>query len=617
MSHNNKEETTRKIIIAVHEGLANVYNYRIFQYLRPETCLKLETSTEKYGKMQYYVQLLGYYYNTLPGLVIYESFEDFLAMIHKQQTVDNLAAAKKAYYVVFLPKNYKSNDNEDGVGGIGGSGVHHNGFGGMNAESAWSQSSPYEDPKSRVSATHWNMIKEYNVCAMNAMNPKLPMISCFTPRLEKLSDPQKTLHSLIWITDALLYVYSHHGTHSSTALNVEVSIADRYRLQHNQRCMHLTYPYGVDHINGKDLPLRPWNKTLPYIFNTMKTCGDGLTYFDKKMSESKSKLIARKIAEENYLNDPSGIDYVTAIKGLVGCYMKMAVVDVTNSRNLYDGVCLKHLDVALKYDERDTLKCRNLKLKCLLYAARYEAYLEELKKEKFYDEKKLHRIDSTLSWNVTFCYMKLYGAEHQLTIESIKKSIQHHEYILYVLISMKATDCSNLRNQRDVTRHQVYYYEYGQFWLSHKDVFLFIVQHVLYYFLDSKSRPITKFLSSANRPFTIQQTPLLFEPQCSNTNCPNQAASPQPQLFECKNCHTTHFCSEQCQLSYNDKKHSVQCEMIKKSKRIYKHYMEKLDIVHIPHKAKHIAKRKDDEKHQHDNDDQEEQDEDEDRKSVV
>ena len=41
----------------------------------------------------------------------------------------------------------------------------------------------------------------------NPMNLKLPMIPCFTPRLEKLNDPQKTLHSLIWISYSLHYLF--------------------------------------------------------------------------------------------------------------------------------------------------------------------------------------------------------------------------------------------------------------------------------------------------------------------------------------------------------------------------------------------------------------------------
>ncbi len=58
-------------------------------------------------------------------------------------------------------------------------------------------------------------------------------------------------------------------------------------------------------------------------------------------------------------------------------------------------------------------------------------------KKKILNEKKLYRTDWTLSWNITFCYFKLYGNKNNKTIESIKKSIQNHEYILYNLINIK------------------------------------------------------------------------------------------------------------------------------------------------------------------------------------
>ena len=118
--------------------------------------------------MEYYIQLLGYYYGTLPGMVIYENYDDFLSMIYKQQTIDNLAAAKKAQYIVFLPKNYKANDPLNGIGGIGGghndniNGIHSTSSSPLSSsrmrrnsgDSGSSNSSPYDDPKSRVSATH-------------------------------------------------------------------------------------------------------------------------------------------------------------------------------------------------------------------------------------------------------------------------------------------------------------------------------------------------------------------------------------------------------------------------------------------------------------------------------
>ena len=38
----NKEAAMKRTLIAVHQGLANIYNHRIFQYVRPELCIKLE-----------------------------------------------------------------------------------------------------------------------------------------------------------------------------------------------------------------------------------------------------------------------------------------------------------------------------------------------------------------------------------------------------------------------------------------------------------------------------------------------------------------------------------------------------------------------------------------------
>ena len=74
-----------------------------------------------------------------------------------------------------------------------------------------------------------------------------------------------------------------------------------------------------------------------------------------------------------------------------------------------------------------------------LYSGKYKEYLLELEKDKFYDENKLHRIDSTLLWNVTFCYFKLYGNNNNKTIESIKKSIKNHQNILYININKNIT----------------------------------------------------------------------------------------------------------------------------------------------------------------------------------
>ena len=70
----------------------------------------------------------------------------------------------------------------------------------------------------------------------------------------------------------------------------------------------------------------------------------------------------------------------------------MKIAALNNINNVYTDKCISNLDEALKHDERDTLKCRALKLKCLLYSYQYEEYLKELK--KFYDEKN-RRIDST------------------------------------------------------------------------------------------------------------------------------------------------------------------------------------------------------------------------------
>merc|ERR550525_2253582 len=97
-----KEDQTRKTIVAVHMNLARFYDHRIFQYIRPELCIKLECTTEKFGTQSLFVQILGYYFQTTPGIVIYSTFNDFLAMIYGDQTIDNLAAAKKCSFVLFL-----------------------------------------------------------------------------------------------------------------------------------------------------------------------------------------------------------------------------------------------------------------------------------------------------------------------------------------------------------------------------------------------------------------------------------------------------------------------------------------------------------------------------------
>eukprot|EP01084_Bolivina_argentea_P144822 254003_1 len=343
----SKEDAVEKSIVEAHKGLADVYNHRLFQYIRPEFCTKVETTTEKHGVVEFYVQLLGFYHGSLPGIVIYKTFEDFLAMLYNQQTIDNLAAVKKAEYILFLAKNYK-NSNENKI----------------------TSNSPYASPQSRVSRSHWDMIKPYNVCAANSMNPKLPMIPCFTPRLDKLSHPQRTLRSVAWITHALLDIYGKKRGIPHPNTN------NKYKLS-------VTFPFGLDVIDTALMSLRPWNKTLPYIFNTMKNCGDGLTYFEKKLSEAHDKLLVHSVSKDNYFLDPSGIDYVTAIKGLSGVYMKMAVINA----KYYELAVSEYLDKALEKDKRDTLKCRDLKLKCLLFGHRYTDYLSELKNEKYYHEK--------------------------------------------------------------------------------------------------------------------------------------------------------------------------------------------------------------------------------------
>eukprot|EP01084_Bolivina_argentea_P096497 173478_1 len=408
-SGKQKEDATRRTIIAVHQGLANLYNHRLFQYVGPEFCLKLETNTEKYGKMEYYIQLLGFYHGTVPGLVIYNTFEDFLSMIYKEQTIDNLAAGKKAKYLVFLGKNHKSN--------INGIDEHNNNIGNKNNNN--NNSSPYSSPQSRVSATHWNMIKEYNVCAQNPMNQKLPMIPCFTPRLEKLIDPQKTLHLLIWVTYCLHYLFIDYSKEiNKNYIHIEIErlrneynkydqnrkispiykhdeYIDKYKLlmselggfklERKQRSIFITYPYGIAKININNLSLRPWLNTLPYIFNTMKSIGDGLKYFNKKLLEAENKIKLRKISEESYLKDPCGIDYITATKGIVGCYIKIGCYIENNK---YFKLALENLNKILLIDIRDTLKCKNLKLKCLLFNYQFKEYLNELQKDKFYNEKK-------------------------------------------------------------------------------------------------------------------------------------------------------------------------------------------------------------------------------------
>merc|ERR1712228_856100 len=70
-----------------------------------------------------------------------------------------------------------------------------------------------------------------------------------------------------------------------------------FRLDAEQNAFGIlaSFPFGLQRIDTNKLCLRPWLKTLPYIFNTMKNCGDGLTYFEKKLSEAKSKIILRKI----------------------------------------------------------------------------------------------------------------------------------------------------------------------------------------------------------------------------------------------------------------------------------------------------------------------------------
>ena len=561
--------------------------------------------------MTYYVQLLGYYHGSQPGVVVYERFEDFKAMIYKEQTIDNLAAAKKCHYIVYLPKNYKC----AGIDGIDIDDSNNNGDSQRQHNAPNNDSNPFMDPKSRVSATHWNMIKEFNVCSTSPMNPKLPVIPCWTPRLEKMSDPKQSFLSFIWISYILHYLFieyialqkripidcisSKYAQLKRTTPNCncnpltcrqqqngqwkvinkhkfKMSELGGFRLDadQNEFGMFASFPFGLNQLNVNKLCLRPWLKTLPYVFNTMQNCGDGLEYFSKKLAEAKEKIKLRKISEkQNWLQDPAGIDFINYTKGIVGVYMKIAFA-MNNDCEYYEKA-INLLDGALDRDTRDTLKCRGLKLKCLLFGHQYEAYLEELKKEKFYDEKKVHRIDSNLSWNVTFCYFLLYGRRSPKTIESVKKSIQFHCNILYILIGIKPSDCINMRNQRDLTRQLSYYYEFGHFWLSHWDVYEFIICDVLYYYLDSKSRPITEFITSSNRPFTIESTPILHNPQCINTTCPNKG-SDSVDLFQCKVSRTTYFCSEQCEKNCHDKRYGIESELIKKTKRIYKHYMDKI-----------------------------------------
>mmetsp|Transcript_36378 Transcript_36378/g.59775 ORF Transcript_36378/g.59775 Transcript_36378/m.59775 type:complete len:638 (+) Transcript_36378:108-2021(+) len=559
-----KQELIHQALVAVHKGLAKIFDVRLFQHIRPELCMKLETVDKHGEKMEYFVQLIGYYHDTLCGVVVYKSFEDFSAMIYKQQSIEQLTAASKASYVVFLRKDYDLKH----TGGSGGGGRYLSSFSQRDR-----QNTPYDCPKSRLSLAHWNMIKDWKVCATDSIDGQL-VVPSFTPRLDQMTDPQATLYSLIWILDCLFFLYKHRF--APLPQQFEVSVNEKFKLHRNQNTLKLSHPFGLHLTKPELLPLRPWSKSLPFIFAKQKNCGDGLLYFEQKIKASFAQLKAKKVEQENYILDPSGFDYVTNMRGLVGVQMKMAVLSSDTTSDVYKEKCLSNLDFLLTIDKNDATHIRTIKYKCLLYARQFDAYLEEIKNESFYSEQDIHRCDSAISWNITFCLFKLHGRKHQKVIESIKKSLQFHEYLLYVLIGMKACHCTAYSNQKELQRHYTYFYDYGHFWLSDRTVFTFIIIDVLYYYLDSKTRPMAKFLVSPNRPFTIRRSPAENDPHCSNIDCSSKSG----KLVQCKSCETSHFCSDECKKMCTDNKHGIQCEMIKKAKHIYVHYTEVL-FAHI------------------------------------
>ena len=71
------------------------------------------------------------------------------------------------------------------------------------------------------------------------------------------------------------------------------------------------------------------------------------------------------------------------------------------------------------------------------------------------------------------------------------------------LIELKP-DCLNPRNQRDVNRHLNYCYDYGQFWLSDKQIFRFIMNEFILLFRFQITTIYNFYFQ--NRPFTMNET---------------------------------------------------------------------------------------------------------------
>ena len=71
-----------------------------------------------------------------------------------------------------------------------------------------------------------------------------------------------------------------------------------YRFRSQENVLHVSI--RLDLIDINKLSLLSWTTKLPYIFNTTRSCSDGLKYFNKKLSEAKN--ILRKINNDSYLN---------------------------------------------------------------------------------------------------------------------------------------------------------------------------------------------------------------------------------------------------------------------------------------------------------------------------